>query len=317
MSKSSPSRKDRGQRPSQTAPKRASTAFAPSSHPTVSGRWLLTALVIVLVTAVLCAWGTLCLLFWQGSWQLLYHPTSAVTRTPANANLGYESVGFATNAAGEPQLRGWWIPASLPARYTAIYLHGAQGNLGDAVSALAQLHSAGLNLFAFDYRGYGQSHFAHPTEDRMIADADSALNYLTGTRHISAASIILIGRDLGANLALEMAAKHPDLAGAVLEQPLETPTAAIFNDPRAHLVPARLLVSDRWDTNAVASNLLIPSLWLYWTPARDAVPEDKPLAFQKAPDRKMLVWLTNSSSEQQQFQSALSGWIDQLPSATP
>jgi pimeloyl-ACP methyl ester carboxylesterase len=285
-----------------------------SPPPTVSGKWLLTAGAIAIAGALLCAWATLCILFWQGSWQLLYHPTSSVTRTPASVNLTFDSVGFATNASGEPQLRGWWIPATAPARFTAAYLHGADGNLGDTVNALARLHRAGLNVFAFDYRGYGQSHFAHPSEERWREDAGSAIEYLTETRHIPANTIVLVGKGLGANLALEVAAARADLAGVVLEEPLESPTVAIFSDARAHLVPAHLLASDRWQTTDSAGNLLIPSLWFYWTTQRDAESEqDKPEAYEKVPARKMLVWLTNSPDKAQKFESALRSWIDQLP----
>ena len=266
------------------------------------------------MAALVCAWGTLCILFWQGCWQLLYHPASAVTRTPASVNLPFESIGFATDPAGEPQLRGWWIPASSPPRYTAIYFHGADGNLGDNVDSLAQLHAAGLSILAFDYRGYGQSRFEHPGEARWREDADSALAYLTGTRHVPASAIVLVGKDLGANLALEVAAAHPDLAGVLVEQPLESPTAAIFSDPRARLVPAHLLVSDRWQTTAAAGDLLIPSLWFYWTPERNAASEqDRPEAYDKVPARKTLVWLTNSPDEPQQLNSALTSWLDELP----
>ena len=285
-----------------------------SEPPTVSARWLLTAIPIALAGALFCAWCTLCFLFWQGNWQLLYHPASAVTRTPASVNLTFDSIGFATSAAGEPQLRGWWIPASPQARYTAIYLHGADGNLGDTVEALARLHAAGLNVFAFDYRGYGQSQFAHPSEANWREDAGSALAYLTGTRHIPASSIVLAGKDLGANLAIEAAAAHPDLAGVVLEQPLASPTLVIFSDARAHLVPAHWLVSDRWQTSAAAGNILIPSLWFYWTVEHNAdIEQDKPEAYDKVPARKMLVWLTDAPDEQEQFRSALAGWLDQLP----
>jgi pimeloyl-ACP methyl ester carboxylesterase len=262
---------------------------------------------------MLCAWGTLCLLFWQGSWQLLYHPTSAVSRTPASVNLPFESVGFAANASGEPQLQGWWIPAAAPARYTAIYLHEASGNLSDSVDALAHLHTLGLNVFAFDYRGYGQSHFAHPSEARWREDADSAIHYLTGTRHIASGSLVLVGKDLGANLALETATAHPDLAGAILENPLESPTTAIFIDARSHLVPAHMLVGDRWDTNAAASNLLIPSLWFYWTAGKSSGAEqDNPEPYQKAPARKTLIWISNSPDEPGRFNSAVTAWLDQL-----
>lgn len=298
------------------SPKSSSTRSHSSGvPPTVSPKWLLSALALALAGALVCAWATLCLLFWQGSWQLIYHPVSAVTRTPASENLPFDSTGFATNPAGEPQLRGWWIPASSSSRFTAIYLHGSDGNLGDTVNALGELHASGLNILAFDYRGYGQSHFAHPSEGRWREDADSAIAYLTGTRHIPANTIILVGKDLGANLAVETAAAHPDLAGVVLEQPLASPTLAIFSDPRARIVPAHWLVHDRWQTSAAAANILIPSLWYYWTAERSAGQEqDKPEAYEKVPARKVLVWLTNAPDEQQ-FRSALSAWLDQLPAA--
>jgi hypothetical protein len=285
MSKTKSNRKSR---PSSKARSASRPAYSgASAPPAVSAKWLLNAGAAALAGALFCAWCTLCFLFWQGNWQLLYHPTSAVTRTPASANLAFDSVGFATNAAGEPQLRGWWIPASSPAHFTAIFLHGADGNLGDTVDSLAQLHASGLNVFAFDYRGYGQSRFAHPSETRWREDADSAINYLTGTRHLPVNAVILVGKDLGANLAMEVAAAHPDLAGVVLEQPLASPTLSIFNDARAHIVPAHWLVSDRWQISAATPNILIPSLWFYWTAERNAEPkQDKPEAYERVPARK-------------------------------
>jgi uncharacterized protein len=314
MSKPKQSRTSRSEftatRTGKRAPANAAHATAP---PTISARWLLGGIFSTIVAALFCAWGTLCILFWQGSWQLLYHPTSAVTRTPASINLQFEAVGFDTTASGEPQLRGWWIPAQ-QAHYTAVFLHGETGNLGDTLDQLVPLHASSLNIFTFDYRGYGQSHFVHPSEARWRADADSAIRYLTGTRHIPMGSIILVGRDLGANLAVEVAAAHPDLAGVVLEAPIESPTAAIFNDPRARLVPARLLVSDRWDTTVAAGNVLIPSLWFYWIAAgADSAAEDEPPAYEKTPARKTIVWLSGSHQEPEQFSSALSAWLDQLP----
>ena len=233
----------------------------PRSHPTVSARWLLAALAIVIPAAAFCAWAVLCLLFWQGSWQLLYHPTSAITRTPTAAGLAFDPVSFDPTDTGAPQLQGWWI-ASPSARFTVLYLHGSNGNLSDTIDDLAQLHAANVNIFAFDYRGYGQSVFAHPSEARWREDAESALNYLTATRHIDPHTIVLDGTALGANLALEVAAAHPELAGVVLNAPLDNPVAAIFNDPRARLVPAHLLVSDRYDILIPVRKLEIRSLLL-------------------------------------------------------
>jgi pimeloyl-ACP methyl ester carboxylesterase len=277
---------------------------------------------IAIVAAGACAWGTLCLLFWQGSWQLLYHPTSAVTRTPASLGLPFDPVGFATTEAGQPQLKGWWIPAAPDApyaRYTVLYLHGQDGNLGDTVDDLVTLHAIGLNILAFDYRGYGQSQFAHPTEARWREDADWALQYLRATRHIAANTILLDGKNLGANLALEVGARHPELAGIVLEQPLDSPASTIFNDPRAHLVPAHLLVSDRFESTPPAVALRLPSLWFLESPplidspplAADRLPAI-PAAFPAVTAPKMLVWLSPKDTAKKDFKTALSRWLDDL-----
>jgi len=237
---------------------------APHSQPApamISGRWLLTALGLSIPAAVFCTWAVFCLLFWQGSWQLLYHPSSAVTRDPSSVGLAYNPVEFAAADTGVPRIRGWWIPAP-SARRTALYLHDQTGNIGDTLNVLTDLHASGLNVLVFDYRGYGQSQFKHPSEARWRQDATWALDYLTGTRHLDLHSIVAIGSGLGANMALEIAAAHPQLAGVVVASPLDAPVDSIFNDPRAKLVPARLLVSDRYDLSEPAAALRVPSLWL-------------------------------------------------------
>jgi pimeloyl-ACP methyl ester carboxylesterase len=271
---------------------------------------------VAVVAAGFCAWLTLCLLFWQGSWQLIYHPTSAVTTTPASVGLAFDQVAFATTDAGQPRLKGWWIPAAPGARssrFTVLYLHGQTGNLGDAVDDLAALHELGVNILAFDYRGYGQSQFAHPSEARWREDANWAITYLIATRHVSASSIVVNGRGLGANLALEVAAAHPELAGAVLESPLDSPVDAIFNDPRAHLVPAHLLASDRFEPEKAADALLIPSLWMVSPSSKAADKTRHPDGYDHITARKALVWLAPSHAPDQQFTDAYSRWLDDLP----
>jgi pimeloyl-ACP methyl ester carboxylesterase len=287
--------------------------------PRVSGRWLLGAVALTVAAAALCGWCALCLLFWQGSWQLLYHPASAITRTPASAGLAFDSVGFAATDAGGPRLKGWWIPAAPdPApsaafsRLTVLYLHGQDGNLGDTVDALVRLHAVGVNVLAFDYRGYGESEFEKPSEEHWRQDADWALAYLTATRHIDMDTIVLDGSGLGANLALEEAASHPELAGVIVDSPIEAPMNVVFDDARARLVPAHLLVSDRYELNAPAAALRIPLLW-FERIAGQPVLTHEPDAYRKVAAHKMLVWLNSSASADKQFADALSRWLDDLP----
>jgi len=286
--------------------------------PTVSPRWLLGAIAVALAGAAVCCWGALCLLFWQGSWQLLYHPASAITRTPASVPIRFDSVAFAAAETGQTRLTGWWIPADASAqfrRYTVLYLHGQDGNLTNAVDELAALHAVGVNVLAFDYRGYGQSEFARPSEAHWREDAEWALQYLAGTRHIAAGATIVDGRDLGANLALEIGGAHPEIAGVILRDPIANPAQIIFGDARAKLVPAHLLVRDRFDLDAPAASLRIPSLWFV-----DAEPSGFPAtpreleAFGKVTAPKKFVRLTpTTGSNPEDVLHSLAAWLSDLP----
>lgn len=291
-------RTDRGAQPAETA-----------APPTVSPLWLLGMGTLVLAGAALCVWGALCLMFWQGAWQLLYHPAKEIAHTPASIGIAYNDVAFATTEDGVPRLTGWWVPAANSSRITALYLHAADGNIGNTVDAVARMHAANLNVLVFDYRGYGQSQRAHPSEARWRQDADWALNYLTGTRHVAPGAIVLVGHGLGANLALDMAAQHPELAGVVIERLLDEPEKVIFNDPRARLVPAHSLVDERWDPVAPATDLRIPSLWFY-TDDPDA--GHSPQTAARVTSVRMEVWLTHGPGERANYVDALTRWADDL-----
>ncbi|HEY9126807.1 MAG TPA: alpha/beta fold hydrolase [Acidobacteriaceae bacterium] len=282
----------------------------PGAYEDVSAKWLLKALAISLAGIALLAWAAYCWVFWQGSWQLLYHPTEAIKRTPASVGLAYEPVRFGPDASGTARLTGWWIPAE-GARWTALYLHGADGNLGDTVDALSMLHRERVAIFAIDYRGYGQSAKARPSEAGWMEDAGAALDYLTATRHLAPAGIVVYGQGLGANLAAEFAAMHASVAGVVLDRPATEGAGPIFADARSRIVPARWLVSDRWELTVAARAIRQPSLWLedQLAPERSAAPSG---AYAAVEGRKTLVWLNPPIFSDPHLSEELKRWLDDL-----
>jgi len=240
--------------------------------PTVSGRWLLTALSLCILVAAFCGYGALALLFYQGQWQMLFHPTRAITTTPAHVGLPYNSIRFDVTEAGTPRLTGWWIPAAPQSAWagdTILYLHGGRGDLSDCVPALASLHALGINLFAIDYQGFGQSAGRHPTERLATGDAIAAWTWLTDTRHISPSHIVVYGDDAGdvfaARLGLEFAP-----AGIILQNPNPPARQVFAADARARILPLRLLQKEQLDPSADLARAHVPRLFLivHGDPAR-------------------------------------------------
>jgi hypothetical protein len=231
---------------------------------TVSPRWLLGAFAVTVVLAALCGYGALCLLFYQGQWQLLFHPSRAVTATPASAGMAFEEIHFDVNDEGQPQLDGWWIPADPGSRYvtdTVLYLHDSSGSLSDTLPALRTLHSLGINVFAVDYRGFGHSAGAHPTERQATEDSVAAWTYLTDLRHIPPRNLVVFGDGVGATFAAHLAARFAP-AGVVLEDP-NLPARQIFlSDARARIVPLWLLQNEKLDPTADVAAAHVPRLFL-------------------------------------------------------
>jgi len=226
----------------------------------ISGKWLLSALGIVLGAAVICAYATLCLLFYQGSWQLIFRPSRTVSTAP---NVPYQEVQFDYTETGKPQLTGWWIPVGSNAQYsgnTILFLHDGQGSLSDTVTKLQDLHTLGINVFAFDYRGFGKSADLHPSETSLNQDADASLDYIIGTRHVPARSILLYGTGLGAPLAATTTARHPETAALILENISPNALTLFAADARTKILPVRLLTSDRFDATETLKILQTPKL---------------------------------------------------------
>jgi uncharacterized protein len=69
-------------------------------------------------------------------------------------------------------------------------------NIGANVSQAHRFHRIGYSVFLFDYRGFGQSEGAFPTEAQVYEDAEAAWNYLTQTRNISPNQIVIYGHSI-------------------------------------------------------------------------------------------------------------------------
>jgi pimeloyl-ACP methyl ester carboxylesterase len=259
-----------------------------NAHPeVVSPLWLLKAIALTIIAALVCGYLTLCLLFYQGQWQFVLHPTRTSAAPTSIAGIPYELIRFGPDESATPQLTGWWIPSSPSARYThstILFLPGADGSLANSIPTLASLHNLGLNVFAFDYRGYGQSAATRPNQQNMAHDADSAWQYLTNSRAIPAQQIIPYGTGAGASLATQLVANHNTIPALILDAPRADLLPVAERDPRARLLPVRLLFHEQFPLAVPLSTLKTPKLLL----SRSTSPNP---SFRTAADPKLTVEL--------------------------
>ena len=131
----------------------------------------------------------------------LYFPTRKIEITPEDIGLTYEDVYFYTEDG--LRLHGWFIPSN--SRKVLIYCHGNGGNISHRIELISLFHSMGLNVFIFDYRGYGKSR-GITTEKGTIMDALAAYKYVheSGTEPDC---IIIFGKSIGANVGIDIASK--------------------------------------------------------------------------------------------------------------
>ena len=115
----------------------------------------------------------------------------------------YENVTF--ESAGQ-QMHGWWIPSHNGSVLTVLYSHGSGHNL--AVRYRQEryrfLRDLGLNVFTYDYPGYGRS-AGVATEASVMQCARDALGYAAQRTRQPASDVLLLGRSLGAAVAVRLA----------------------------------------------------------------------------------------------------------------
>jgi pimeloyl-ACP methyl ester carboxylesterase len=282
----------------------------PASPEVVSPIWLAKAVALTILAALLCGYLTLCLLFYQGQWQLVLHPTRTSANPASIAGIPYELVRFGPDESATPQLTGWWIPADPGARYatfTILFLPDGNGSLADSIPTLASLHNLGINVFAFDYRGYGQSATARPSQRSLTHDTDSAWQYLVTSRHIAAQQIIPYGTGIGTSLATRLATNHNVVPALILDAPRADLLEVAMRDQRSTFMPVHLLFHQRFPLAQPLSTLRTPKLLLSRTAAPDKV-------FLTASNPRVSVELTSLSPVI--YNQSLTRFLDQyLPPA--
>lgn len=157
-------------------------------------------------------------------------------------------------------LHGWWMSHPKPTA-TLVFCHGNTGSIGDWVGLYPKLLRLKVNLFVFDYRGYGRS-AGEPREDGLFSDVRAALDYVHEERQIDWSQLILFGHSLGGAVATD-GALHRPVAGLVVQASFtQTKDMARVVYPN---VPVHLFTRNQFRSIEKVPLLDMPKLFIHGT----------------------------------------------------
>ncbi|MGB2662251.1 MAG: alpha/beta hydrolase [Candidatus Omnitrophota bacterium] len=187
----------------------------------------------------------------------VYFPYRAIESTPALIGLPYEDIYFETSDG--VKINAWFIPAPGVPRGTILFCHGNAGNISHRLEIIKMLNDLDLNVFIFDYRGYGKSG-GSPSEKGTYLDALAAYEYLESRDDVDKERIIVHGKSLGASVTIDLATKVTPRA--VISESAFTSIADIGQEIYPFL-PMKLINTIKYDNLSKIETLKMPKLIIH------------------------------------------------------
>lgn len=198
----------------------------------------------------------------------------------------------------DESLHAWWWPAARQDAPALLYLHGSRWNLTGQLFRIEQLHAMGFSVLAVDYRGFGQSRGALPSERSVYQDALIAWEHLARLQP-EADKRFIYGHSLGGavavNLAHELAGEdRAQAAGLIVESSftnLGDVAAAVTNTS----LPVRWLLSQEFDSLSKIGEVGIPVLIAHGRDDRYVPSRFSEALFDAASEPKLLLLIEGAN----------------------
>jgi pimeloyl-ACP methyl ester carboxylesterase len=204
---------------------------------------------------------------WGCQARLIFRPDKTLHASASDFPFSVMDVSVSLGSGGMPMstLHGLWIDSGKRDGRVVLYLHGNDGNVGTCLRDIVPLRELGYSILLIDYRGYGQSAGAFPSEPSVYEDAEAAWNYLVYERHVDTARLHIYGHSLGGAVAIELALRHPEAAGLIVESSFTSMYDMAALEKKYALLPIRFLLNQRFDSICKVGRLRLPVLFIHGT----------------------------------------------------
>jgi pimeloyl-ACP methyl ester carboxylesterase len=215
----------------------------------------------------------------------IYLPTRESGIEPQDAGLPPGQVHTVSIRADDGlELRGWHILADgrsaadrkecdrelTAGRRLVLFFSGNAANRRYRVPEFGILTSLGVDVFIFDYRGYGDNS-GSPSEEKLAADARAIWNYATQECDVRPDRIILYGESLGGGVAVRLAAEMCEADTPPGGLILRSTFSSLVDAGKHHypFLPVRLALVDRYPSVDRIPQVTCPILQFHG--ARDSI----------------------------------------------
>ncbi|BAY76720.1 hypothetical protein NIES25_31770 [Nostoc linckia NIES-25] len=206
-----------------------------------------------------------CLFLFISQTRFIFFPTAVIEKTPEFFNLAYEEVWLpvVVKTGKVEQIYGWWIKNKQPNAKVLLYLHGNGINIGANIAHANRFYQLGFSVLLIDYRGYGRSEGSFPNEKQVYEDAATAWNYLVQQQKILPKQIFIYGHSLGGAIGIDLAVKHPQAAGLIVESSFTSIRDLITYRKKFGMFPVDLILTQRFESIKKLPNLKVPVLFIH------------------------------------------------------
>jgi len=209
-----------------------------------------------------------CLFLFLRQTRFIFFPSRLISMTPDDVGLSYQDIELqiSTPSGKIETVHCWWIPSETnPNQKVIIDLHGNRNTIEGNIGYAEQFHEMGLSVLLVEYRGYGRSTNRFPSEKTVYQDVEAAWNYLVNERQINPHNIYVFGHSLGGAITINLALKHTEIAGLIIESSFTNIREMIDYKKKYWMFPINLILTQKFDSLAKISALKMPILLTHGT----------------------------------------------------
>jgi len=246
---------------------------------------------------------------WSNQRESIFEPEAVLQTTPTRLGAPFEELRIPSGSGAERgELHAWWIPAEKITEKTnaptVLYLHGNFRNMSYNLENALRYRALGCNLLLVDYRGYGKSTGGKPSETKVYEDAEAAWQYLLKQRGAKPQQTFIYGHSLGGAIAIDLALRHPEAAGLIIESTFTSMQA--MGELEYGFLPVGLLLNQRFESRQKIAQLKVPVLLIHGTWDKKVPVKMAQQLFEAAPQPKTLVLIEGGEHSN----NAAVGWVE-------